>query len=74
MASQRKAVGLKLKNSTAGVLQSCYTGVQGGALLIKLRNAAAQLAQLTDQSTVVLEHMNNRAQVVTAWGVEARVT
>jgi len=50
-------------------LQLAKTGVQRGALVVKLRNAAAQLAQLTDQSPIVLEQVFDGTQIVTTRGV-----
>ncbi len=63
MAGQGKAVGLKLKNRPAGVLQDCYTGVKGGALLIQLQRAIAQMANLSNQPRVILENMHDGLEV-----------
>lgn len=48
---------LKRQNSPAGALQIRKPGVQGGALLIQLRNATAQLANLSHQPRVIRQHV-----------------
>lgn len=64
------ALGLKIQNSPASVLQGYKASVQGGALLVELVASLAQPTHLGHQSGVVVEDPRNRVRTLATWGVE----
>ncbi len=63
---------LKLQNRATSRLERFQAVIQQTPLIVQLGNPALQLSHLSRKSRVVLEHVANRAQVITTRGVQLR--
>lgn len=66
------ALGLKIQNSPASVLQGFKASIQGGTLLVELVASLAQLTHLGHQPRIIIEKPRNRIRTLAPWGVEFR--